>query len=52
MEWCFANYVMFDVVDRSNGYEILIGAKIAPTRADTALIFSKIGTLLEYEAKN
>ena len=50
MEWCFANYVMFDYVDEAHGHEILIGAKIAPTRADTALIFSKMGTLLEYEA--
>ncbi len=43
VDWCFAKSVMFEYND---GGEYIIGAKKAPTRAETATLFSKFDYLI------
>ena len=44
MSWCFSNNIMF--VCSPDGYEYLLGPKVAPSRGDTAALFSRFAYLL------
>lgn len=46
MNWCFDKSVMFEYVDQSHGYEILLAPQKAPSRAETATLFSKFSYVL------